>query len=262
MKKLFFGIAMMLAATTAVTSFAAGAATPQADKQQTICPNDSCPRKEKKCRKQRSECRNLQNCRQQNCDPKNCRQQNCDPQNCPQQNCDPQNCPQQNCRKKSDKKEFSKDGRHGRKGDKRYASAGRHGKKDMRGKKQNLFEGITLTDSQQKEISDLRAKTKEERKAVKAEMRKEKENVKNMTAEQKAAARTKMAEAKKAAREAYDKAIGKILTPEQYAKYQENVKAAQVKKAEKKAKKESAKAGSRKDGRKGGAKDGARSQNA
>lgn len=128
----------------------------------------------------------------------------------------------------------SKKGKKG--GDGRFA--GRHGKMDKGARRASLFEGITLSDAQQQKLTTLDNKVKAERQEAMAKAKAERE---------KAIAKADKERSK--ARADYDKALSDILTPEQYAKYQENQKALQAKRMEKRAAKE-AKMKAGKDGKK------------
>lgn len=186
MKKVIFGLAMLLAASTAVPALAtSNAQTPVNSTENVGESNTQQQRKERKDRKRRDG-----------------RRQEC----------------QTNDSTSAFNGKAAKDGA-------RYAKAGarKGGKQRMGGKrqKQDLFAGITLTDAQKQQIKDLRAKSREERQEISADVKKAQEKT-----------REKVAEAKKEAREKYDKALSKILTPEQYAKYQQNVSNAAARKAE------------------------------
>lgn len=81
----------------------------------------------------------------------------------------------------------------------------------MKARQERLFEGITLTESQQSEIAALNARVAADRKAAKEEYSK----VKAQGKKEKKIAGDK-------ARNAYLDDMKKILTPEQYTKYLEN----------------------------------------
>lgn len=130
--------------------------------------------------------------------------------------CAPQTPGQKCC--KADKAgkhgKFDKAGKHGKagKGDRKFGKKG-----DF---KKAAFEGIELTPQQQVQFDNLSQKQHEKSAKVKADAKKAKEKAK--------------ADKKKKSlknREAYEKEVKKILTPEQYAKYQENVKALKARKA-------------------------------
>ncbi len=153
-------------------------------------------------------------------------------------------CPEKKCCKKDgefrghgkkDGKKFDRDGRkcgepgfcHKGEGHMHKAGKGDRSKK--------LFEGITLSDAQQQKLDDFNAKVKADRDAAKAKMKEEKQKMRENAKKDREQFRAE-----------YDKGISDILTPEQYAKYQENQKAMQLKKEEKRAAKE-AKMKARKD---------------
>lgn len=124
-----------------------------------------------------------------------------------------------------------KAGKHGKTGkDGKHGKAGKDGRKF--GKKDDFrkaaFEGIELTPQQQVQFDKLSQKQHEKSAKVKADAKKAKEKAK--------------ADKKKKSlknREAYEKEVKKILTPEQYAKYQDNVKALKAQRSsEKQVKKE------------------------
>lgn len=152
---------------------------------------------------------------------KECTEQTCKKKSeCKKEECKKSDCKKSDCKKSECKKgDFKK----GNKGGKDFA--GRNGKKGQRygkGKgRENmqaaLFDGITLSAEQQQELQALRVKAKDNAKKEKAEFA------------------AKMKEKREKAREDYNKDVKKILSAEQYAKYEANQKALQAKRAEKKA---------------------------
>lgn len=153
-------------------------------------------------------------------------------------------CPEKKCCKKDGEfrgKDGKKFDRHGKKGcDGKFAGKG-EGRRHKAGKcdrRKMLFEGITLTEAQQQKLDAFDAKVKTEREAAKAKMEADKQKM-----------REKADKEREQFRADYDKGLSEILTPEQYAKYQENQKAMQLKKEEKRA---AMKDGKMKDHKKGG----------
>lgn len=216
MKKIVMGLSLMMALIAAPATFAAS----QQQNESKECTEQSCPGKGKKeCKKESSEC-----CKKECKDKKECeRKKEC----------------RDNKKECKGKKECKKscDGQFAKRGE------GRGKKMDKEARRAAMFEGITLSDAQQQKLQTLDNKVKAEKAEAKAKMQEEKQKMKE-----------KADKGREKFRAEYDKALRDILTPEQYAKYQENQQAAQAKRAEKKAAKEARKAEkmkARKDGKKG-----------
>lgn len=211
MKKIFFGISMML---LSALSFTAAAQTQEAKQ----CNKENCVKEQ--CEK-KGECSKKSEC-DKKCDKAN----KCDKA----QQCDKA--------KKCDRKaECTKGAQKACKGDS-VCSGGRkqgpksidgrnfgdrhHGKQlghfgGQRGGRDRAFEGIELTDTQKSQIEALESKMAEERKAMRDD-----------SAAKTAEARKEAKKAGEEARKAYKAAIKEILTTEQYTKYEANLEAMKV----------------------------------
>lgn len=190
MKKIFFGISMML---LSAVGFTAAAQTQENGQAQNQCKQEQCD-KAKKCDNAKK---------------------------------DGKKCDKAKRVCKGDSTEC-KGIRKGDRPDKGMAFNGKHkGKKlegkrfdrrdGQRGNREQLFSGIELSDAQKARLEALDQKMAEERKAMK-----------NEAAEKSQEARAEARKAKDQARQAYNSAIKEILTAEQYTKYEANRDAMKV----------------------------------
>lgn len=192
MKKFVFGISMMAALLAAPVAAVAGNSS-QNEKPKSECPAKACRGENMK------ECKNL--CENPG-DKSECKAKfKAEGKKCGKQG-----------------KDFKKGKKQGKCCEGKEARMGKHGKD----RKQQLFQGITLNESQQQKLTALDAKVKAQRADAKAKMKEERQKLDKKKDENRAKFRAE-----------YDKAIKDILTPEQYAKFQENQKIAQEKRAAK-----------------------------
>lgn len=191
MKKIFFGIAMMLSAI----AFTAAAAPSQGNPDEKQCPGKEQCQKEKSCKKEKCD-------KKQKCDKKG---------------------------KKSSKKGDMKFGKHH--GKKHYGKMARHhGKGDRKdGKRRDgsqlrarLFDGITLNADQQQQIAAIDAKMKADRQQVRAKIKEVRKEAKEMSAQIERRAKEDAKTARQQSRKEYNDALQKILTAEQYDLYVKN----------------------------------------